>query len=250
VSGANAQSRVRGEEPASRLASISAVCSPRRGGGFGSSGISPSNRGAARGCSRPSRSVHVLRAAAHRCLEELLFAHRILVDSNHALLLERPRRGPARADRAVVLVEDLAHLRDRPIAVVGDHLAQEQSPVRPDTFVEQLLVLDALELAGALLDGPSDVVGRHVDGAGEVDRASQATVAVRVASPAPRRDRDLLDHFGEQFPALGVLGTLASLDCRPFAVATHIGLVIQRNCSAFKPLPAVNKPQAPASNLP
>jgi len=136
----------------------------------------------------------------------------------------------------MVLVEELSHLGDRSIAIVGDDLTKEQRPVRADPFVEQLFILDALQLACALLDGPGHILGGHVHASTEVDRPSQPGVALRIATPGACRDRDFLDDFRKQFPALGVLSTLAPFNCRPFAVATHFVPVIQWNCLVFKPI--------------
>ena len=82
---------------------------------------------------------------------------------------------------------------------------------------------------------------------GRVDRAPESRVAAGISAAAPSGDRDLLHHFREHLTAFRVLCTLAALDRRPFAVATHKTSVIQRNCLVFKHSVGVNKENVGAS---
>src|SRR5690606_29408422 len=143
------------------------------------------------------------------------------VDLDHALLLEGPRGRAARAELPAVLVEELADLGGRAVAVVGHHLEEEERPRGADALVEELFVRDALELARALLDGAGDVLARHVRVARGVEGATEPRVTVGVAAAEPRRDRDLLDDLREDLAALRVLGALPVLDRGPFVVAAH-----------------------------
>ncbi len=81
-------------------------------------------------------------AAADGRLEELVLGGRVFVDPDDALLLEGPQRGAAAADLPMVLVEELSHLCDRAVPIVGDDLTKEQGPVGADSLVQELLILD------------------------------------------------------------------------------------------------------------
>ena len=84
-----------------------------------------------------------------------------------------------------MLLEDLADLGDRPVAVVGHRLDEEERPGRAGALVDDLLVRRALDLAGAALDGPLDRVVGHRLALGVGDRLAQARVAA--GSPPPMR---------------------------------------------------------------
>ena len=78
----------------------------------------------------------------------------------------------------------MADLGDRPVLVVRESCDEDGDAARAVALVDDLLEVAALELAGAFLDGPLDVVGRHVDGLGVVDGLAQAGVGVGVAAAA------------------------------------------------------------------
>ena len=78
-----------------------------------------------------------------------------------------------------------------------------------------------MELAGAALNGPLDVVGGHVGRLGGRYGRAQTRVAVGVAAALAGRHRDLSDDLGEDLAALGVGPSLFVFDGAPLAVAGH-----------------------------
>src|SRR5690606_36239786 len=79
-------------------------------------------------------------------------------------------------------------------------------------LVPDLLVLDAFQLAGGLLDRPLDHVLGHVQAQPLVDRRTQARIAPGVAPAGAGGDADLADDLGENLAALCVDGVLACFD--------------------------------------
>ena len=113
---------------------------------------------------------------------------------------------------------DIGH-RARP--VVGHAIDDHRGAVDPVTFVADLFVRDALELAGAALGGALDRVLRHVLIHRLVDREPQPRVHRRVGSAHPGGNGDFADEAREDLAPLGIGGRLLVLDVRPFAVASH-----------------------------
>src|SRR6185503_4428069 len=91
-----------------------------------------------------------------------------------------------------------------------------ERPGRPDALVGDLLVRDALELAGALLDRLRDRVVGHRLLTRVAHGASQARVAGDVAAAHAGRDGDLFDQLREDAAARRVERALLPLDRRPF----------------------------------
>src|SRR5262249_4449898 len=108
-----------------------------------------------------------------------------------------------------------------PVAVVGHDLDQHRGAARAEHLVAELLVRDAFEVAGPLLDRPVDGVVRHVDRAGFVDGSAQPRVAVDVTAAQPRRDRQLLDDLCPELRLLRVGSLFLVLDLGPSVVAGH-----------------------------
>ena len=105
-------------------------------------------------------------------------------------------------------------------SVVSHRLYHDGDAVRPVALVGNLVVVGAFALAHAAFDGAVDSVVRHVLGFGVGYRLAQPRVRIRVsAATGLRRDRDLLDHFGEDLATLSVERTFFMLDCVPLTVS-------------------------------
>src|SRR5207245_2236722 len=117
---------------------------------------------------------------------------------------ERPTRGAAAAEHAVVLLEDLSDLGDRAVAVVGHSFDEEERARWARAFVEDFFVGRAFELAGAALDGSVDRVVRHRLTLRVADRFTKARVAGRIAAAHTRGDGELFDELREELAALCV----------------------------------------------
>src|SRR5690606_38159237 len=160
-------------------------------------------------------------AGLERGHERALLVVALRVDVDLPLPVELPGDGAARAEGAAVLVHREAEIRDGPVRVVGQRLDIERSTAMAVPLVRDLLVLDALELARALLDGALDVLRGHVRGLRRVDGEAQPRIHPRIAATGTRRDRDLADQLRELLPPTSVVDRLLALDLRPFAVSCH-----------------------------
>ena len=107
------------------------------------------------------------------------------------------------------------------VAVVGEHLDEHGDAAGRVALVGDRLVDDALELAGAPLDGPLDGVERHRRVAGLLVHRAQRRVRVEVAAALAGRHLDLADQLGEELAARLVLRTLLVLDRRPLGMTGH-----------------------------
>jgi hypothetical protein len=94
-------------------------------------------------------------------------------------------------------------------------LSVRQRTARRVALVGDLLVRLARELAGALLDGALDVVGRHVRFLRRLHRGLEAHVDLGIAAAVLGGHRDLAQDLREELPALHVGLALLPLDLRP-----------------------------------
>ena len=143
------------------------------------------------------------------------------IDGDLGPAVEHPGHRVGRAEVTVEPREDVPDLRDRSSGVVGRRLDEDRGAPRAVALVGHLLVLDPLELTGALLDGALDVVERHVLGLRGFDGGAEPGVPGGVAAALARGDGDLADDFGERGTAFGVGHRFFSFDLLPLTVAGH-----------------------------
>ena len=98
----------------------------------------------------------------------------------------------------------------------------EGHAARAVALVGDLLEHDPRQLAGALLDGAVDVVGRHVGLAGLEDQRAQPGVAVEVAAAGLGGHRDVAREPGENLAAARVGHGLEPFDFGPLIMAGHL----------------------------
>src|SRR3546814_3251070 len=122
------------------------------------------------------------------------------------------------AQVAAELAERVAHVGHGAHLVVGQAVDDHRHAARRVALVADLLVLDALQLAGGFLQRALDGVLGHVDRQALVDRRAQARAVGRLGAALAGRDGDFADDLGEDLAALGVGGVLASFDG---GAATH-----------------------------
>jgi hypothetical protein len=120
-----------------------------------------------------------------------------------------------------MLGERVAHVGDGTGAVVGHAVDDDRCAADAVTLVAHLLVMRALEPAGAALDRALDRVLRHVLVHRLVHGEAQAWIGARIAAAESRGDGDFLDQAREDLAALGIGGGFLVLDVRPLAVACH-----------------------------
>src|SRR5690606_5130148 len=140
------------------------------------------------------------------------------VHADLALAVELPRHGAGLPERPAVLAEDVADLRDRAGRGVRQSFEVQRDAAGSLALVRAGLVVGALDLTRAALDGALDVLRGHVRGFGGLHREPQPRVEVRVTAALAGRDGDLADELGEHLAALRVVRGLLTLDLRPLAV--------------------------------
>ena len=165
--------------------------------------------------------AQVVGAGFEHGVQQLLLVDAGLLDDHVALLREHPRDRVLRAEVAVVLAQHVADLADGAVLVVGHRLDDDRRAAGAVALVVDLFVGDARQLAGAALDRPLDVLGRHVGRLGFGDHGAQPRVHVEVAAAIPGRDGHFLDEAREQLAALGVKRALLVLDGVPLGMAGH-----------------------------
>src|SRR5690606_3034551 len=80
--------------------------------------------------------------------------------------------------------------------------------------------------ADTALDRAINGVTRHILAERLVHRRAQTRIVVDFGATETRRRGDLTDQLGKDLSLFGILGRLAMLDVRPFAVACHNNLVL------------------------
>jgi len=103
--------------------------------------------------------------------------------------------------------------------VVGRDLDDEGDAARPVALVGHLLKYHAGQIAGAFLDGPLDVIHRHVGVAGLEQDGAQTGVGFGVAPAGLCRQRDIAGEAGEYFATPGIGDALGALDRGPLAMS-------------------------------
>src|SRR6478735_12367816 len=99
------------------------------------------------------------------------------------------------------------------VAIIGRDLNQQSYTAGAIAFKGDFFIAHAFKFAGAALDGPLDVVSRHVLSLGGSNSRAQARIAFRVATAALGGHGDFLDQTGKYLAALGVQRALFMLDC-------------------------------------
>jgi len=136
-------------------------------------------------------------------------------------MLEHEGHGAVGAHVAAVLGEGVTDFGHRAHPVVGQAIHHHRRTADAVALVADLLVADALEFAGALLDGVLDLVLGHVHRLALIHGQTQARVEARVAAAHLGGHGDFLGDLGEGGTALFVLAPLAMLDVGPFGMAGH-----------------------------
>src|SRR5205085_9186923 len=113
------------------------------------------------------------------------------------------------------------HFGHRAHAVVGHAVDDDRGATDAVAFVADLFVVDALEVAGGLVDVLLDRVGGHVGSLRLVDGQAQPRVHVRVAAALAGRDHDLVNDACPDLAALLILATFAVLNVGPFGMTGH-----------------------------
>ena len=112
--------------------------------------------------------------------------------------------------------QDASDLGRRPVLVVRERIDQERDAAGTVPLVAHLFVVDALELAGALLDRPRDVVRGHVGFFRRLNGEPQPGVPRGIPAALARGHGDLTDELREELSPGGVFLALFPFDLRPF----------------------------------
>src|SRR3954467_2926447 len=122
----------------------------------------------------------------------------------------------------------MPNVGDGPRGVVGDGLDHHRDAAGAVALVRHFLIIDALELSGALLDRALDVLFRHRARSRVLDRRSQTRVPLWITAALLGGERNLANELREQRAALRVGRCLVMLDLLPFTVTSHTPLEEQR----------------------
>src|SRR5882672_4123797 len=195
----------------------------------------------------------ILGPGLQRRLEGAVLRIAVGVEPDLPLAVEHPGHGIGRAQIAAVAAEGVADLRHGAVGIVGRCLDDHGGAAGAVALVDHFLEGDALQLAGALLDGAFDVVARHINCLGGIDGRAQSGVAAGVAAAGLGSHGDFPDVLGPVGSPARVGDRLLVLDLLPLAVAGHGGpppLIRvknsrrpperQRDCGLTMPRPAAS----------
>ena len=110
-----------------------------------------------------------------------------------ALAIEGPARRASPAEEAVVALEDFSNLGDGAVAVVRHAFDEEERAAGAGALVEDLFVVCAFELSGALFHRAVDDVARHGLPLGVGDGLAQAGITAHITTAHARSDGELFD---------------------------------------------------------
>ena len=192
----------------------------------------------ARSCARPERRLRpetprdrksprscCRRGARHRPPLQGQFHERVLFDlrgGNHEqpFVLEHPGHAARLTELAFGQFEYLANFGGGAIAIVGENLAQYRHATGPypSYSISSRLPPSSSPVPRLMA---ADVVLRHADGLGCVDRVSQLEVHGRIAAPRFRGHDDGLRHLAPHLAALCVDQRFLVGDVRPMGMTCH-----------------------------
>ena len=113
---------------------------------------------------------------------EFLFIGAFFGDEDLAFLFEVVGDAAGCAEVAATFFEDLAEFGGGAVTVIGEDIDHDSNACGAVAFVDDGLVGNACELAGAFFDGVGDGVLGHVLGFGFVDGVSEREVGFRAAA--------------------------------------------------------------------
>ena len=159
-------------------------------------------------------------AGVQRRHHDLVLVHaRLALDDDQADLVKHVGDAAVGAQRAAVLVENVADIGRGAVAVVGHGGNDHGHAARRVALVLDLLVVDAADLAGCLCDGALDIVIGHVVGLRLRDHVAQLAIGRRIAAAVSHRDGDFTADLGENLAARGVRLALFVLNICPLGMA-------------------------------
>src|SRR6266567_5154520 len=129
----------------------------------------------------------------------------------------------------------MADFRERSVLVVRRDFEHQGHATGAVPLINGFFEGRAGELAGALLEGALDVVGRHVLGLRSQDRGAQPRIRVGITAGNAGRNRNFLDELGEDLPPPGVKRSLLVFDGRPFRMTRH-RRILSKNLSKRAPV--------------
>ena len=132
----------------------------------------------------------VVGAGLENDFQKLLFVGLLLRISDVTFALEHPLNRAGLSQIAAVFGEKVADLGNRPVLVVRQAFNKHRRAAGSVSLVRHRFVGLPRQLAGALHDGPFDVVERHVHGLGR--RHGSASLGLESASPPPIRAATLI----------------------------------------------------------
>src|SRR5262245_41127936 len=124
----------------------------------------------------------------------------------------------------------MAHFADGTRAIVRGALDHDRRTARSVTFVMDLFILRAFELAGTALHGTLDGIATHVGIEPFVDRRPQSRVVCRIAAAGARSDGDFANDLGKDLAALGVGQPFTKANVFPFGMPGHAPTLLIKMC--------------------
>src|SRR5207302_1822388 len=98
------------------------------------------------------------------------------------LFMKHPRYGTGFGHVAAVFAEHVANLTYGAIAIVGVDVEKNGDAAGPIAFERKFFVGRSGKFAGAALDGPFDVIGRHILSLGSDNCTAKARVGIGIAA--------------------------------------------------------------------
>ena len=161
---------------------------------------------------------------------ERLHHHGILIQfaalhDDNALFVKLPGNAVSRTQARAVLVEQVAHIRNRAVFVIGQSLDNHRDAADAVALVIIGLVVDLAVCARILIQRALDVVVWHVVGLGLGDAVAQAGVELRIGRTAFLDcNRHLTADLSEDLGFFRVIRSLTLGNIMPFGMSRHVGM--------------------------
>src|SRR5579883_3446795 len=159
--------------------------------------------------------VQVFSARLKHNAHQLFFIRGFFRNGDDALLGKHEAHRASLTQVAAVLGEGMPDFTHRAVTIVRCGFHNDGHTTRSVTLKSNFFVGGSGQLASSALNGPLDIVSRHVLCLCRSNGRAQARVTVRITA-GPGRNRNFLDETGKNLAALRVESTFFVLNAVPF----------------------------------
>ena len=173
--------------------------------------------------------LHIIGTGIDDQFHKVVFAFSLGFNGDESFFLEHPPHTAVFTEVSAGFTEGGPNFADGAVFVVGHRFQKDGRSSGTVSFIGDLFIVYAFQLASTFFNGASDVVDRHVFAFGDQDGGSKARVASGVSATDASRHSDFLNELGENFSAFGVGRALFMFYTGPLGMTGHNRSLCKKN---------------------